>query len=152
MAFFRFHRGSFEESVQTTIEVNSIEELSNLLLIELKLDVDDTLTIRKLNKIDSRNNWDTHIVTVNSCAVGYTNLQLGEEFMSYNLLGSSQGLLEYVEITPKSLDDWIKLDNETYHLKGDTQQLMYVSNNKYYVQRASVYSMIRLKKINVIPS
>lgn len=150
MALFRFQRGSYEESMETICEVHSIEELAKVVLQRMQADIDDVLTIRKCHKIDKRNNWNTYIVTLNGCAIGYTNALIGEEYLSYNLLGKTYGMLDYVQVVPKSLNDWTKLQDDLYCSKHDTQQLLYVIDGKYHVQRASVYHLINLKKITVV--
>lgn len=88
MILFRFHRGSYKESMATARPVKDISELGLLLALEYNFDVDSKLSIKHLNRIDSRNGWDTHIVAVNDQVVGYLNQNIGYNPNNvYNLLG-----------------------------------------------------------------
>jgi hypothetical protein len=68
MALFRFHRGSLEESLKTTIIVNSMFEIcdaleeSSLLSMDMKFTVKTKPYPDKKNNFDSRIGWYTHAV------------------------------------------------------------------------------------------
>lgn len=56
---FRFHRGSYERSMETTVELNDIEELAEHLDI-----TPDKVRITPYSGVDHRNGWNTHAVEV----------------------------------------------------------------------------------------
>lgn len=63
---FRFHRGGFDESMATTIEVDNIEHLASVLKFPHEI------TFQHCG-IDSRNGWDTYYVIANDCVVGMSD-------------------------------------------------------------------------------
>jgi hypothetical protein len=77
---FREHRGGFEDSMSTTVEVS---DRAALMAHFRKLAepwptfppiTDDTVHIESYYGIDERNGWDTHIVTLDGYGVlGFTD-------------------------------------------------------------------------------
>jgi len=63
---FRFHRGGFQESMDTTIEVKNMDELIDHLNLPHKL------TFQHCG-LDSRNGWDTYYVVANDVVIGMTD-------------------------------------------------------------------------------
>lgn len=76
MTLFRFHRGSLEESMATCREVNGLFDLVEILTASGigpgKIEI-------KPYGRDDRIGWDTHMVTVDGNAVGFTNGPLSGE-------------------------------------------------------------------------
>lgn len=74
MAKFRFHRGGLAESMATSTEVDGIAALAEVLSgagwPPGKIDI-------KPYGHDARVGWDTHIVTLDGAAVGFTDGPLG---------------------------------------------------------------------------
>lgn len=67
MVKFRRHRLYLIDSLETTVEVNSIEEIE-------KITGYTNVTVEKYgNGIDERCGWDTHIVCENGRACGFTD-------------------------------------------------------------------------------
>jgi hypothetical protein len=65
---FREHRGTLAEAMETVIEVDaSLAALASLLKVKPK-----QVKVEKY-MYDDRIGWDTHIVTVDGEAVGFTN-------------------------------------------------------------------------------
>jgi hypothetical protein len=56
---FRFHRGDFNESMATTVEVDSIQKLAEVIKA-----TPEKIRITPYSGVDSRNGWDTHLVEV----------------------------------------------------------------------------------------
>ena len=88
MTKFRWHRGGYEESMSTTVEVRNFKELRKIILLKmahdlLEADPDGTLDfiqiwpikvkVHKAYLWDYRNDWNTHIVTADGQAVGFTD-------------------------------------------------------------------------------
>lgn len=75
MPLFRFHRGGFVASMDTTVEVSSKEELCRTIRSAWgfpPFDDDDVKV--SLYVYDPRNEWNTHIVSLlNGCVVGFTD-------------------------------------------------------------------------------
>lgn len=72
---FRPHRGSLCESMDEVIEIDSREELVKHLNEDFPYGSPVTLKSLDIQPygFDDRIGWDTHIVTVNKSAVGFTN-------------------------------------------------------------------------------
>lgn len=86
MPTFRFHRGGYEESMETCVIVNSLKELEEVICKTNKLTNkfvtkedkvsilssfsprNEKLIIKKYC-FDNRNGWNTHIVLHKSCCV-----------------------------------------------------------------------------------
>jgi len=64
---FRHHRGSLSDSMDTVVQVASLQELADILKVEV-----DTISIKPYG-YDKRIDWDTHLVCVNGDAVGFTD-------------------------------------------------------------------------------
>lgn len=58
-------------------------------------------------------------------------------------------LLELVEVKP-DLSHFCKLSDDLYHHHSDTQQLLYLKDDKYYVQAASVLYLTNYQSIQEI--
>lgn len=67
---FRFQRGSLEDSMKTVVEVDSIEKLTAILR-----EAGYPLGLIRLYPYgyDLRIQWNTHVVTIDGMAVGFTN-------------------------------------------------------------------------------
>ena len=63
---FRFHRGGFKESMETTIEVKDIEELAEALEFPKEI-------VFQPCGIDERNGWDTFYVIADDKIVGMSD-------------------------------------------------------------------------------
>lgn len=71
---YRDHRGTLKESLDTTKEIGSLGELKDYLTT---IYGDGKVEINKYGTgIDGRCGWDTHIVTHNGNAVGFTDGKL----------------------------------------------------------------------------
>lgn len=72
MALFRFHRDSLEESLKTTVIVNSFPELCAVISELASADANWAATVEleaypsKENNFDKRIGWYTHIVRANT--------------------------------------------------------------------------------------
>lgn len=87
MTKFRWHRGGFDDSMSTTVEVNSMAELQtifneafavpNLNPIPLELKITPHCVAFKrsrfINNIEPRTGWNLHIVECNGSLHGYTD-------------------------------------------------------------------------------
>lgn len=75
MAKFRFHRGCYNESMQTVVEVADLQELIDHIKAEIPAVVRSDFTISRYGEtVDDRNGWDTHIVTATGYGViGFTD-------------------------------------------------------------------------------
>lgn len=76
---FRFHRGSLQDSLATTIEVNSLEELCEILKSSHSELNPESLAklVSKHYCFDDRIGWDTWIVTIEGYGVlGFANGEL----------------------------------------------------------------------------
>lgn len=69
---FRFHRGGFDMSMSTVVEVHSTAELAALIKTELDCEISNVHIAHY--SYDSRNDWDTYIVTVDT---PYGNVPVG---------------------------------------------------------------------------
>ena len=69
MTKFRFHRGSLADSMATVREVNSLYEL----ITALNDVCEPGKVLIKPYCYDDRIDWDTHIVTIDGRAVGFTD-------------------------------------------------------------------------------
>lgn len=76
MTLFRRHRSTLAESMATCVEITGMRDLEEI------LSQDDSccgsILVEQyshdpLRGFDVRNGWDTHLVSVNGCAVGFTN-------------------------------------------------------------------------------
>ena len=66
---FRPQRGGFEESMKEVVELqDSVDALRH----HLGCNYDDEIRFER-PLFDSRNGWETYCVTVNFCAVGFTD-------------------------------------------------------------------------------
>jgi hypothetical protein len=79
---FREHRGDFESSMQTVVEVQSLTELTdhiNKLLAPYVVSFSkDKVKITPYVTLDKRNGWNTYIVTIDGYGViGFTDGELG---------------------------------------------------------------------------
>lgn len=75
---FRPHRGGLEESMAEVVGLKSRQEfVAHLQKLDL-LKGNDTFEVRDMNFWDHRCGWDTFVVVVNTCAVGYTDGPLPE--------------------------------------------------------------------------
>lgn len=72
MTKFRWHRGGYEESMATVVPVRSKSELVTIILDSF-LFPENHIEIKPYSGIDPRNGWDTHLVSVNGKAVGFTD-------------------------------------------------------------------------------
>ena len=76
---FRWHRGGFKKSMETTIELRDTKELEELVVAWAKKhyirSIGDfyRVDVSPYGGVDSRNGWDTHIVTLDGNAVGFTD-------------------------------------------------------------------------------
>ena len=71
MFLYRDHRETLDESLKTTQEMNTHEQLKNYICSRFG---SGAVAVRKYGKgIDERCGWDTHIVTHNGMPVGFTN-------------------------------------------------------------------------------
>jgi hypothetical protein len=70
MTQFRFHRGGYEESMATTVNVNSMQDLAKFTEYPV-----ERLTVKRYDPpfIDRRNGWDTYLVLFDGQAVGMTD-------------------------------------------------------------------------------
>jgi hypothetical protein len=69
---YRSHRGTLADSLDTTIEFNSVEDFKSHVKQEAYY-FDGDITVDKYGGIDERCGWDTHIVRVGGIAVGFTD-------------------------------------------------------------------------------
>lgn len=71
---FRFHRGGLAESLQTVVEVSTLDALADLLSDEIEHPVAvEAIKIEPYAQ-DRRIGWDTHIVTISGLGVmGFTD-------------------------------------------------------------------------------
>lgn len=66
---FRRQHGGFAESMATTREMPStVEALAGLLKVP-----PGAIKVTPYGGIDPRNGWDTYLVSVNGCGVGFTD-------------------------------------------------------------------------------
>ena len=73
---FRPHRGGFEESMQESIEINSLDHLVehlNFIYQYCSTKVEKEKLESKFCILDERNNWNTFILTQGEYVLGYTN-------------------------------------------------------------------------------
>jgi hypothetical protein len=81
---YRDHRGLLADSLDTTVEIPATKEalIAHLNAISSsgpKLTNPDSVTVEKYGHgIDKRCGWDTHIVAVYGCAVGFTDGPLAD--------------------------------------------------------------------------
>lgn len=69
---FRSHRGTIEESMETAIEVETLEDIAKLLNLE-QFGIETNLVANHYC-MDERIDWDTYIITNrNYGVVGFTN-------------------------------------------------------------------------------
>lgn len=59
--FFRLHRGSFKESMETVVEISSKESLIDFLKEEVHYRIQE-IEISDVSVFDHRNGWNTHNV------------------------------------------------------------------------------------------
>lgn len=64
---FRFHRGGFDESMATVESVFTLSCLAKLVAF-----CGDSIELKRIGH-DTRNGWETYMVTVDGMAVGFTN-------------------------------------------------------------------------------
>lgn len=69
MTLFRFHRGSLSDSMNTVVPVSGLYELIAQLS---KLYEPGKILVRPYG-YDKRTGWNTHIVTIDGNAVGFTD-------------------------------------------------------------------------------
>ena len=62
MILFRFHRGSYNESMKTTKQFVTVNEMKDY--IASKGYSKEDIIIEKSHKLDTRNGWDTHYVCI----------------------------------------------------------------------------------------
>lgn len=67
---FRWHRGGYSESMNTTVEVSSMQQLIDLVNVGWFEQGEVTFDYCCL---DRRNGWDTYYVKVNQTIVGMTD-------------------------------------------------------------------------------
>lgn len=73
MVLFRENRSLLEDSMKTVVEVNSRAELKrHLYKVILYMDINSILDV-KWYTYDDRIGWDTYLVTLDECAIGFTN-------------------------------------------------------------------------------
>lgn len=76
---YRSHRGHYEDSIATVREVRDLAHLVEVIREERAgwPDQDEvtaeSIGVTPYHGTDARNGWDTHLVTINGRAVGYTN-------------------------------------------------------------------------------
>lgn len=68
---FRYHRGDFEESMKTTVEVATFMDLFNIVKDMFPLCDDFGITFKKYE--DLRNDWDNYWVLCNGEVIGTTD-------------------------------------------------------------------------------
>lgn len=68
---FRYHRGDFEESMKTTVEVATFMDLFNIVKDMFPIRDDFGITFKKYE--DLRNDWDNHWVLYNGLVIGTTD-------------------------------------------------------------------------------
>lgn len=69
---FRPQRGGYDESMAEVVEVSSTSELIDLLTLQFGCG-DYAILSPHEPEIDSRNGWDTHTVTKDGEAYGFTD-------------------------------------------------------------------------------
>jgi hypothetical protein len=70
---FREHRGSYDGSMATTVEIDPTKEA---IAKHLGLPAKDIIVLRYV--FDARNGWDTHSVTNDSGVLGFTDGPINE--------------------------------------------------------------------------
>ena len=74
MTLFRHHRGGFNESMDSVVQVKDFQGLCKIVRKDYG---EGSVTVKKYGGIDPRNGWDTHIVLFDTifdtAAVGFTN-------------------------------------------------------------------------------
>lgn len=70
---YRQHRGSFNESMETVITVNSLDELVSHLNSDMMFFITKQSIKFKNIGIDKRNGWKTYMVFTDDMVAGYTN-------------------------------------------------------------------------------
>ena len=69
---FRCQRGSLEESMKTVIELKSFSALEDHVRQQVGVRKNAIIEVSSYIK-DGRTGWDTHVVTADGMAVGFTN-------------------------------------------------------------------------------
>lgn len=69
MALFRKHRGLLEDSLKTTVLINSLSDLMNYIKNDLKcwgdaINYDFKIKVEPYGGLDERCGWYTHIVSI----------------------------------------------------------------------------------------
>lgn len=73
MTLFRENRSLLEDSMKTVVEVNSRAELKrHLYKVIPYMDINSILDVKWYAR-DDRIGWDTYLVTLDGCAIGFTN-------------------------------------------------------------------------------
>ena len=79
MILYRPHRGSLKDSMKLVVEVEDMKSLVkeiqfDHITIDDKYINENTVHIQPYEILDSRTNWNTHVVTIDGYgAVGFTN-------------------------------------------------------------------------------
>jgi len=69
---FRFHKGSLEDSIKTVIDVNSLEELEDIISKEYDIPLSGWFEFRfEYAGYDNRIDWETYYVIVKDMIYGY---------------------------------------------------------------------------------
>ena len=76
MTLFREHRASYEESMATVMEVESLAELKKVLIEKDIGFVIGPLNTLPYGGIDERNDWDTWIVMCSGSVLGFSDGEL----------------------------------------------------------------------------
>ena len=74
MFLYRDHRGSLDDSMATTVTMNSFEELKTHVI---SMFGEGNITVKWYSD-DERISWNTHVVCHNDCAIGFTNQMVKE--------------------------------------------------------------------------
>jgi hypothetical protein len=79
---YRHHRGGFAESMETTVEIDSLTELAAHINASLDFKISENdICIEAYGGVDRRNGWDTHVVEIRWNTgewypIGFTNGKL----------------------------------------------------------------------------
>lgn len=86
MLKFRWQRGSLDDSMQTVVDFESFDDLVNILRSNGFLrDCQASDIAVKQYTYDERIGWDTHIVTYNGSAVGFTDGPVEINYLKENI-------------------------------------------------------------------
>jgi hypothetical protein len=123
----RRHRGGYEESMETTIEIEPtktalLKAIQDSALIGLPTDLtEDHLSVSQAG-MDQRNGWDTYLVTIEGWGVyGYTDGPLKEEVASIAKLSIEEAMGKRPEYAKRVIESFrtptCGCSNEKEHVK-----------------------------------